>query len=98
MAERWDNVLDRLEADLDAAEDCLSHQSPPALGPWTPGDGLGPLPGRLAERARSLAERQEHLRRLLEEAKAATGRHLAAVRSVPSEHRQDTALYLDRRA
>jgi hypothetical protein len=95
LAESWDEVLGRLEADLDALELQLRDPSARAVEAWPLPSGLGPIPDRLVRRALALSDRQEVLAGLLEEAKAKTGRHLAVVRSVPPGRHEGTAIYLD---
>ncbi|KHL02408.1 hypothetical protein [Sinomonas humi] len=95
MAESWDEVLGRLETDLDAVEHGLRDPAAPAVEAWPLPTGLGPIPERLVRRALALSDRQEILANLLEEAKAKTARHLAVVRSVPPARAEGTAIYLD---
>jgi hypothetical protein len=95
LAEDWEVVLDRLEADLDAVERSFRDGHAPVVEPWSLPSGLGPLPERLARRALALSERQDTLAVLLEQRRTTTGRHLAAVRSVPAPHSAMPAVYLD---
>ena len=95
LADSWDEVLGRLEADLEAVENRLRNPAAPAVEAWPLPTGLGPIPDRLVRRALALSDRQEILAGLLEEAKAKTGRHLAVVRSVPPNRAVGTAIYLD---
>ena len=97
LADDWDDVLDRLEADLDALERSLrdAHAPVSVVEPWSLPSGLGPLPDRLARRALALSERQDTLAGLLEQRRTTTGRHLAAVRAVPASRAPMPAVYLD---
>lgn len=56
--------------------------------------GIGPFPEELSERARALLDAQGAAIKSLEGLKRATGRHLAAMRSIPP-HRDDRSVYLD---
>jgi hypothetical protein len=62
--------------------------------PWVPPTHLGPLPGDLRERAERLLADQRDSIRTLEDLHRETGRHLAAVRAVPSP-RDGQSVYLD---
>jgi hypothetical protein len=95
LADEWEDVLDRLEADLDAVERRLRDPHAPVVEPWPLPTDLGPLPERLVRRALALSERQETLAGLLEQRRTTTGRHLAAVRSVPGPRLRTPAVYLD---
>ena len=94
MAEGWEAVLDRLEADLAVVE----AQASGAVGsvePWAVPVGLGPIPEHLQERAVAIEERQRLVAPRLEAAKASAGRHLAAVRAIPTSSAPGRPLYLD---
>ncbi|HET8595677.1 MAG TPA: hypothetical protein VFM07_10545 [Intrasporangium sp.] len=92
MADTWDTVLTRLEADLTVLESQLSGipdaldlaalGGQPAI--FTPPSGLGPLPAHLADRARALEAAQARVALRLEEIRTTAGQHLAALRAVPS--------------
>lgn len=56
--------------------------------------GTGPFPEELAERAQALMDAQYATIQRLEGLKRETGRHLAAMRSVPP-HRDSRSVYLD---
>lgn len=56
--------------------------------------GAGPFPEELAQRARALMKAQDAAIRRLEGLQRTTGRHLAAMRSIPP-HRDDRSVYLD---
>ena len=74
--------------DPESVTDAAAHVA------WTPPTNLGPLPLHLRERAMHLLAEQRESVRNLEELYRETGRHLAAVRSVPQmSHRQ--SVYLD---
>lgn len=91
MADIWDTVLDRLEADLAAVERGLGEQHPPSeaavmaaqLGTWVPPRGLGPLPAHLLGRARALAAAQARVAERVDAVRITAGHHLTALRSVP---------------
>jgi hypothetical protein len=108
LAERWEDELGRLEADLAALERQLDRESqlsgiplltdPAALrggaGGWTPPSDLGPLPDHLADRARALEAAQARIALRLNKTQAKAVQQLTALRSVPST-RQPTPVYLD---
>ena len=94
MAEGWEAVLDRLESDLDAAE-AQAGGDGASVEPWAVPVGLGPVPEHLQERAVALEQRQLAVTPRVEEAKASAGRHLAAVRSIPTASASGRSLYLD---
>ncbi len=57
----WVAALDDMEMAVREAEELLAdaHRPAPApAAPWTPPEGLGPLPATLEERARALLARQ----------------------------------------
>ena len=64
-----------------------------AMPPRVP-SGIGPFPAELSERAKALLAAQGAAIKSLEGLKRATGRHLAAMRSIPP-HRDDRSVYLD---
>ena len=92
MADTWDAVLTRLEADLAVLESQLSGipdalelaalGGKPAI--FAPPSELGPLPGHLADRARALEAAQARVALRLEEIRTTAGQHLAALRAVPT--------------
>ncbi|WP_156023149.1 hypothetical protein [Terracoccus sp. 273MFTsu3.1] len=92
MADRWDTVLDRLEADLAAVERGLGESHPPTeaavmaaqLGTWVPPRGLGPLPDHLIDRARALAATQARVAERVDALRITVGHHLTALRALPS--------------
>ncbi len=90
LAESWEAVLDRLEADLGAVERSLEERTPTEsevaaaqLRTWVPPRGLGPLPDRLIERARALAAAQARVAERLDLLRTATSHHLTALRALP---------------
>jgi hypothetical protein len=102
LADSWDAVLARLEADLAVLESQLSG-IPDALelaalggqpATFTPPSGLGPLPEHLADRARALEAAQARVALRVEEIRTTAGQHLAALRAVPSPPAQ-APVYLD---
>lgn len=56
----WEAALDRLELDVERAEEILATPGQPGrpLTPWVPGDVAGPIPEDMVERARLLHARQ----------------------------------------
>lgn len=83
-----------LEHDTKIALDMHETMDAPAHVAWTPPTHLGPLPLHLRERAEELLAQQRESIRNLEEMHRETGRHLAAVRSVPREA-DGQSVYLD---
>ena len=81
------------EANLSAL-DPASISDAAAHVAWTPPTHLGPLPLHLRERANTLLAEQRESVRNLEELYRETGRHLAAVRSVPQMSDRQS-VYLD---
>jgi hypothetical protein len=61
----WVAALDELELDLDTAQALLEEvrrgRETPAVDPWSPPPGLGPLPLDLAPRADAILTRQLHM-------------------------------------
>jgi hypothetical protein len=101
LAETWEAVLDRLEADLAALEGRLSaiplavETAPGARADaWTPPRDLGPLPDHLLERAGALEASQARVALRAEEIRATAAQHLAALRAVPAPS-HDAPVYLD---
>ena len=90
LADSWDAVLDRLEADLAAVERSLAERAPTEsdvasaqLRTWVPPRGLGPLPDRLIDRARELAAAQARVAERLDLLHTATAHQLTALRALP---------------
>lgn len=81
----WVDALEALEMDLATAERMLAlghlAQEPP-VAPWAPPTGLGPLPLDLADRARTLLDRQVEVARRLTEAADLSRRHSRAVQAM----------------
>ncbi|WP_022883836.1 hypothetical protein [Glaciibacter superstes] len=95
--EGWLRILTDLEAELsirtpDAAGSNVADQNTTV---WVAPRRLGPIPQDLEERARLLLAAQSERRERLEEAQRVTGRHLTALRSVPSGSSPDRSVYLD---
>ena len=91
----WDSFLTRLEREL--AEMVLesTEDTDPVGQVWTPPSGLGPLPAQLEIRARALLSATSNVRATLALRHFDIGRHLAAVRSVPSAASGRPPVYLD---
>ncbi|MCW4385739.1 hypothetical protein OH146_08115 [Salinibacterium sp. SYSU T00001] len=87
----WVDALDALERELDWAEDLARARS----DSWMPPVGLGVLPAELVERATRILTAQRDLMRQLEDERREAGRHLAALRSVPSTLSAEASVYLD---
>jgi hypothetical protein len=102
LAKTWEDVLDRLEADVTAlqsqlggiptAGDPAAPEVRPAL--WSPPRDLGPLPEHLAHRARALETAQARLAVRLSDIRATAAHHLMALRAVPSAPKS-APVYLD---
>ena len=90
----WADVIWALEHDSHSALDLDSMTDAPAHAAWTPPTHLGPLPLHLRERAEHLLAVQRESIRNLEELYRETGRHLAAVKSVPRQA-DGQSVYLD---
>ncbi|MEH0109340.1 hypothetical protein V6N00_06405 [Tersicoccus sp. MR15.9] len=63
--------------------------------PWVPPPGLGPVPEYLGGRVQRLITRQRATAALLEAAKGATARHLAAVHAVRANTAVHGPAYID---
>lgn len=87
----WMDVLAKMEAEADAA--CRTQYE--AISPWSPPQGLGPIPPELVQRARDVETAQQAAVGRLEEAKATTARHLAAIQSVREVKASGQAVFLD---
>ncbi|WP_167138804.1 hypothetical protein [Diaminobutyricimonas sp. TR449] len=81
----WPDALDQLEREL-------RH---PDASDWTPPEDLGPIPPELEARARGLLDAQRDAIALMTEQREQIGRHLNAVKSVPSAHDSERSVYLD---
>jgi hypothetical protein len=90
----WAEVMAELELSVETAADTDDATDAAAHVAWTPPAHLGPLPLHLRDQAeRLLADQRESIRNL-EEMHRETGRHLAAVRSVPRQA-DGRSVYLD---
>lgn len=81
----WVAALDDMEIAVREAEALLTDAHRPApvvAAPWTPPEGLGPLPATLEERARALLERQLTVAHALSVAMASGRRHRRALASL----------------
>jgi hypothetical protein len=91
-------ILEAMEAELEQSNMLLRKgQQENALTPgasFAPPSDAGPIPTELVERAEHILEAQHATIERVEAARRTTGRHLAAMRSVPP-HRGDRAVYLD---
>lgn len=74
--DEWARVLADLEIDVEQAEAMLTaiHREPPPRDPWSP-PYVGPLPASLADRARTLLDRQLRVSRELAEMARDSRRH-----------------------
>ena len=94
----WEAALDDLENRLDAAARSMGGSTSDgvaAVGEWTVPTGLGNIPPELAARVQDLLHNQQKLIGELEQARALTLKHLAAIRSVPPERDARASVYLD---
>lgn len=94
----WMDILEAMEAELERS-DALARRGQHAepLAPaasFTPPSDAGPIPVELVERAQHILSAQHEAIERVEVVRRTTGRHLAAMRSVPP-HRGDHAVYLD---
>lgn len=101
----WLEAIEQMEEDLNHVMDEASVKRHLA-GAATPDDlaalerplrvpsGTGPFPAELSERARALLDAQGSAIERLERLMRSTGRHMAAMRSIPP-HRDDRSVYLD---
>jgi len=90
----WADVMAALESGTASALEVDEQADAPAHAAWTPPTHLGPLPRHLRERAEHLLAVQRESIRNLEELYRETGRHLAAVKSVPRQA-DGQSVYLD---
>ena len=89
----WADVLATMEHDLDASGGMLAHA---AHAMWTLPRDLGDLPGELRSRAEMLLGSHQRAIDALEQRMLLTGRHLAALDSIPARGSPSgTAAYLD---
>ncbi|WP_033345976.1 hypothetical protein [Catenuloplanes japonicus] len=82
----WTEALDRLELDVTIVEALLTdiHRSDelPVPDPWSPPEGIGPLPLDLRPRADGILKRQTAAAQLLAQALVGTRRQVAAASKV----------------
>ncbi|MET4782873.1 hypothetical protein [Glaciihabitans sp. UYNi722] len=96
----WDNwvaVLSAMEAsltDADATTD-WDDELDAAAPVWVIPDEIGPLPAELRDHAARVLQAQDETIRRLEGHREVTGRHLAALRSIPSGLQGGHSAYLD---
>jgi hypothetical protein len=90
----WLAVLIAMEQDLAAAV-AESFDDESIIAPWTPPTGLGPLPAGLREHARYVLESQGEVIAHLEARRSEVGRHLGALRSVPTGAQNGNSPFLD---
>jgi uncharacterized membrane protein YccC len=90
----WEAALDRLEMDVEVAEQLLVSATP-VPQPWQPPNLRGPMPEDLMPRARLLHERQLRAARDIALAAAATRRHAALAAKVTDTYAADVPVYLD---
>ena len=96
-ASAWEGALAALEMDVHEAEQMLAldHLAVvPAVRPWSPPQGLGPLPTSLEERARALLGRQVETARRLAEAAELSRRHSRAAQAL-RQSAPSVPVYLD---
>ena len=83
--DNWVDVMAALEEANRSALDVESVTDAAAHVAWTPPTHLGALPLHLRDQAERLLSDQRESIRNLEEMHRETGRHLAAIRSVPRQ-------------
>jgi hypothetical protein len=94
--ESWVAALEAMEAGLAIANDAATwdgDEEAPAVV-WIIPDQIGPLPASLRGHASRLLSAQGDTIRRLEGRRDVTGRHLTALRSIPSSM-QGSSVYLD---
>ena len=91
----WEAALDRLEVDVELAEQLLAAATPVLPQPWEPPNLRGPMPDDLLPRARLLHERQLATARQIALAAAATKRQVALAAKVTATITPDVPVYLD---
>jgi hypothetical protein len=94
--DRWASVLADLEASLAESVSMVTtvDEAVPPARVWVIPEVLGDLPVSLRGRAERALRAHEGAIERLEYARTATGRHLAALRSVPA-HGDGGSVYLD---
>jgi hypothetical protein len=93
----WVAALEAMEAGLAIANDAATwdgEEAAPALV-WITTDQIGPLPPSLRDQASRLLSAQNDTIRRLEDRRDVTGRHLMALRSIPSSMQGGSSVYLD---
>ena len=91
----WEAALDRLEMDVELAEQLLVAATPVPPRAWEPPNLRGPMPDDLVPRARLLHERQLATAREIALAAAATRRQAALAAKVTDTITPDVPVYLD---
>lgn len=91
----WDAILAAMEADLAEANENLEWRDVPPPELMATPEATGPLPAELRERAIRIHNAQGQTIRRLTEHRDQVGRHLAALRSIPSALDGAAAAYLD---
>jgi hypothetical protein len=91
----WEAALDRLELDVELAEQLLVSSAPVMPQPWEPPNLRGPMPDDLVPRARLLHERQLTAAHRITLAAAATRRQAALATKVTDTYTADVPVYLD---
>jgi hypothetical protein len=83
--EDWASILDRLETEISLA---FAGES----SGWQPPADPGPIPEDLIQRATRILSAHQEAAVMLTASRATTGRHLAAIDSVPDSTRRPPAL------
>lgn len=91
----WESALDRLELDVELAEQLLVSATPVPPQPWEPPNLRGPMPEDLVPRARLLHERQLAAARDLALGAAANRRQVALANKVTATVPAEVPVYLD---
>jgi hypothetical protein len=91
----WESALDRLELDVELAEQLLASAAPVPPEPWEPPRLREPMPEDLIPRARLLHERQLKAARDIALAASATRRPVALATKVTDTYAADVPVYLD---
>jgi hypothetical protein len=94
----WDRVLDAFAGRLAAQRAALTAGRPGEVADFEPPAGVGPLPGRLQERARQLVAEAEAVAAALEAAVARVGRELAALERTAEGEPPSIPSFIDQRA
>jgi hypothetical protein len=91
----WEAALDRLELDVELAEQLLVSAESVLPEPWEPPNLRGPMPDDLLPRARLLHERQLKAARDIALAASASRRQAALAAKVTDTYAVDVPVYLD---